>query len=68
MRLELSRQATERAVDEERLRIAREMHDIVAHSMSLIAVKATSPTTSRTSAPRRSATRSGSSRRPAGPP
>ena len=26
---------------EERLRIAREMHDIVAHSMSLIAVKAT---------------------------
>jgi signal transduction histidine kinase len=28
-------------VDEERLRFAREMHDIVAHSMSLIAVKAT---------------------------
>jgi signal transduction histidine kinase len=38
---QLSRQATSRAVDEERLRIAREMHDIVAHSMSLIAVKAT---------------------------
>jgi signal transduction histidine kinase len=34
-------QATARAVGEERLRIAREMHDIVAHSMSLIAVKAT---------------------------
>jgi signal transduction histidine kinase len=34
-------QATALAVDEERLRIAREMHDIVAHSMSLIAVKAT---------------------------
>jgi signal transduction histidine kinase len=34
-------QATARAVDEERLRIAREVHDIVAHSMSLIAVKAT---------------------------
>jgi signal transduction histidine kinase len=34
-------QATARAVDEERLRIAREIHDIVAHSMSLIAVKAT---------------------------
>ncbi|MFB9679612.1 sensor histidine kinase [Streptosporangium vulgare] len=29
-----------RAVAEERLRIAREMHDVVAHSMSLIAVKA----------------------------
>jgi signal transduction histidine kinase len=28
------------AVAEERLRIAREMHDVVAHSMSLIAVKA----------------------------
>jgi signal transduction histidine kinase len=33
-------QRTERAVGEERLRIARELHDIVAHSMSLIAVKA----------------------------
>jgi len=33
--------ATARAVDEERLRIAREVHDIVAHSMSMIAVKAT---------------------------
>ncbi|MFI7673747.1 sensor histidine kinase [Actinophytocola sp. NPDC049390] len=31
---------TEHAVAEERLRIARELHDIVAHSMSLIAVKA----------------------------
>jgi signal transduction histidine kinase len=30
----------EQAVAEERLRIARELHDIVAHSMSLIAVKA----------------------------
>ena len=33
-------QRTGQAVDEERLRIARELHDIVAHSMSLIAVKA----------------------------
>lgn len=31
---------TERAVVEERLRIARELHDIVSHSLSLIAVKA----------------------------
>ncbi len=31
---------TEQAVAAERLRIARELHDIVAHSMSLIAVKA----------------------------
>jgi signal transduction histidine kinase len=34
-------QATELAVGEERLRIAREIHDIVAHAMSMIAVKAT---------------------------
>jgi signal transduction histidine kinase len=33
-------QATERAVDAERLRIARELHDVLGHSMSLIAVKA----------------------------
>jgi len=33
-------QRSQQAVAEERLRIARELHDIVAHSMSLIAVKA----------------------------
>jgi signal transduction histidine kinase len=33
-------EVTEHAVSEERLHIARELHDIVAHSMSVIAVKA----------------------------
>jgi signal transduction histidine kinase len=32
-------QRTRQAVSDERLRIARELHDVIAHSMSLIAVK-----------------------------
>ena len=35
-----AREQTRRAVVDERLRIARELHDIIAHSMSLITMKA----------------------------
>jgi signal transduction histidine kinase len=38
--LQAARALAEQAVSDERLRIARELHDIVAHSMGLIAVKA----------------------------
>jgi signal transduction histidine kinase len=37
---EQSRQLMRQATAEERLRVARELHDVVAHTMSLIAVKA----------------------------
>jgi signal transduction histidine kinase len=38
--IQARRDYASRAVSDERLRIARELHDIMAHSMSLIAVKA----------------------------
>lgn len=40
LRVESERQARNMAITEERLRIAREVHDVVAHSMGLISVQA----------------------------
>ncbi len=46
-RAQLARQAAQeaqRGIDEERLRIAREMHDVVAHTMATITVQASAAT------------------------
>src|SRR5450755_164994 len=55
-------------VREERVRIAREMHDVVAHTLAVITVQAGSAGGWRASARRRRAPRSNRSRRSAGRP
>jgi signal transduction histidine kinase len=67
--LERAREAlARRAVTEERLRLARELHDVVAHAMSVIAVQSGVGPMSPTASRRRLARLWRPSRPPAGPP
>jgi signal transduction histidine kinase len=67
--LERAREAlARRAVTEERLRLARELHDVVAHAMSVIAVQSGSVPMSPTPTPRKRPRPWPPSRPPAGPP
>jgi signal transduction histidine kinase len=54
-RRELAAREAQRRVDEERLRIARELHDVVAHTMATITVQAAAASQLLTASPERAA-------------
>jgi len=54
-RRELAAREAQRRVDEERLRIARELHDVVAHTMATITVQAAAASQLLTTSPERAA-------------